>query len=63
MNSIIKKMMDILKAGGAQMEVFYNNKRVTDFTKTEYRRVWWNTEEIKTPVDKAWISDMKNYSG
>lgn len=33
------------------------------FTKTEYRRVWWNTEEIKTPVDKAWISDMKNYSG
>ncbi len=56
-----KVAAEILKGGGGHMEVFYNNKRVTDFTKTEYRRVWWNTEEIKTPVDKDWISDMKNF--
>lgn len=52
---------EILKAGGADMTVFYDGKKVTDFTKTEYRKVWWNTEKIQITADKIWISNMKKY--
>jgi len=60
MNSY-KVVAEILKTGGAKMEVYFNNKFVTDFTKTEYRRVWWTVETFKTYVDKIWIENMRNF--
>ena len=53
---------EILKAGGAEMQVFFKNKLITDFTKSEYRRVWWNVETVKSSVDKVWVDDMNEYS-
>ena len=52
---------EFLKAGGADMTVFYDDKIITDFTKTEYRKVWWNAEKIQLTADKIWISNMKKY--
>ena len=60
MNSY-KVVAEILKTGGAKMELYFNNKLVTNFTKTEYRRVWWSVEIFNTYLDKVWIEDMKIY--
>ena len=56
-----KVAAEILKAGGAKMEVYFKNKLVTDFLKTEYRRVWWTVETFKTYLDKIWIEDMRKF--
>ncbi len=42
--------VEILKCGGADMELYWNEKLVTDFTEKQ----WWNT--IKK--DKVWIDDV-----
>ena len=52
---------EILKAGGAEMVLYYKDKKITDFTKTEYRKVWWNMEKIQTPIDKVWVPNMKKF--
>lgn len=52
---------EILKAGGAEMKVFFKNSLVTDFTKNQLKKVWWTIETTKSEVDKIWIADMTSY--
>jgi len=52
---------EIIKAGGADMKVFFKEKLVTDFTIQQQKKVWWMIEIIKSNVDKVWIHDMRNF--
>ena len=45
-----KVSAEILKAGGADMKLYYHGNLVTDFTKKD----WW----MSRPVDKVWVDDM-----
>ena len=45
---------EILKTGGADMILLFNDRQVTNFRK---RRSWWNEEQ----VSKIWVDDMSMY--
>lgn len=48
---------EILKAGGASMKLYYNNKLVTDFTKKTSN--WWCPKKEENP--KVWIDNMLEF--
>lgn len=49
-----KVSAEILKCGGAEMELYHNKKLVTNFTK----RDWFSLK----PADKIWVDDMASNS-
>ena len=57
--TLYKVGAEVFKTGGAEMVLYYNNKKVTDFTQIKDGG-WWR-KKIKTSLDKIWVSDMKRY--
>ena len=48
-----KVSAEILKCGGAEMELYHNNAHITNFTKKD----WFSLK----PSDKIWISEMATH--
>lgn len=62
----VKVNAQLMKSGGSPINVYYNNKLVTDFTTTWIASIsygWFGRKSVSTKQDKAYVTvaDMRQY--